>query len=67
MEIAGVKAIWLHSVKDLKLRCITFIGDGDAETFACLTELKPHGEDVEIKHEWVLVMYKKEWGRCFGS
>ena len=48
MEIAGVTAIWLHSVKDLKLRYTTFIGDVDAQTFACLTELKPYGEDVEI-------------------
>ena len=47
-------AIWLRSVKDLKLRYTTFIGDGDAKTFACLTELKPYGEDVEIvKHECV--------------
>ena len=54
MEIAGVKAIWLRSVKDLKLRYTTYIGDGDAATFACLTKLKPYGEDVEIiKHECV--------------
>ena len=54
MEIAGVKTIWLCSVKDLKLKYSTFIGDGDAATFACLTELKPYGEDVEIiNHECV--------------
>ena len=41
-----MKGIWLHLVKDLKLRYTTFIGDGDAETFACLTELKPYGEGV---------------------
>ena len=49
-----MKAIWLHLIKDLKLRYTTFIGDGDAKTFAYLTELKPYGEDVEIiKHECV--------------
>ena len=54
MEIAGVEAIWLRSVKDLKLGNTSFIGDGDAKTFACLTELKPYGEDVEIiMHECV--------------
>ena len=40
MEIAGVMAIWLCSVNDLKLRYTTFIGDGDAKTVACLIELK---------------------------
>ena len=54
MEIAGVKAIWLRSIEDLKLRYTTFIGDGDSKTFASLTELKPYGNDVEIiKHECV--------------
>ena len=47
-------------VKDLKFQYITFIGDGDAKTFACLTELKPYGEDVEIiKHECVGHVQKK--------
>ena len=36
MEIAGVKAILLRSVKNLKLRYTTIIGDEDAETFAFL-------------------------------
>ena len=40
MGIAGMKAIWLRSVKNLKFRYTTFSGDGDATTFACLTELK---------------------------
>ena len=54
MEIEGVKKIWLRSVADLKLRYTTFIGDGDAKTFATLQELKPYGPDVElIKHECV--------------
>ena len=54
MEIADVKAIWLRSVKDLKLRYTTFIGDGDGRTFAFLLNLKTTGEDVEIiKHECV--------------
>ena len=67
MEIADVKPIWLCSVKDFKLCCTTFIGDRDAKTFACLTELKPYGEDVEIIKMGVLVMYKKEWEWYFGS
>ena len=38
----------------MKLRYTTFIGDGDAKSFACLTELKAYGKDVEIiKHECV--------------
>ena len=46
-----MKAIWLRSVEYVKLQYTTFIGDGDAKTFACLTELKPYSEDVEIiKH-----------------
>ena len=32
MAIAGVKTIWLRSVKNLKLRYTTFIGDGDSKT-----------------------------------
>ena len=45
---------------DLKLRYTTFIGDGDAMTFACLTEPKPYGEDVEIIiHECVGHVQKK--------
>ena len=60
MEIADVKPIWLCSVKDFKLWCTTFIGDRDAKTFACLTELKPYGEDVEIiKHECVGYVQKR--------
>ena len=51
MGIAGVKAIWLCSVKDLKLWYITFSGDGDAKTFDCLTELK---------HEDQLRLYKSQ-------
>ena len=51
MGIAGVKAIWLRSVKNLKIRYITFSGDGDAKTFACLTELK---------HEDQLRLYKSQ-------
>ena len=39
LEIVGAKAISLYSVNDLKLRYTTFIGDGDAKTFAWLTEL----------------------------
>ena len=38
----------------MKLQYTTFIGDGDAKTFACLTELKAYGEEVElIKHQYV--------------
>ena len=52
----------VRSVKDLKLQYATFIGDGDAKTFACLTELKPYGEDVEIiKHECVGHIQKRMW------
>ena len=52
---------------DLKLRYTTFIGDENAMTFACLTELKPYGEGVEIlKHECVGHV-PKIWGRRFGS
>ena len=59
MEIAGAKATWLHSVKDLKLWYTTFIADWDAKTFACLTELL-YGEDVEIiKPEYVCLVQKK--------
>ena len=50
----------IRLVKDLKLGYTTFIGDGDAKTFACLTDLKPYGEDVEIvKHECVGHVQKK--------
>ncbi len=45
--------IFVTAVKDLKLRYTTFIGNGNAKTFGCLTELKPYGEDVKIKLEWV--------------
>ena len=67
VEIAGVKAIGLYSVKDLKLRYTTFNDDEDAKTFACLTELKAYGEDIElIKHECVGHVQKR-MGRRFGS
>lgn len=54
MEVEGVKRMWLCSVANLKLRYTTFIGDGDAKTFATLTELKPYGPNITIiKHECV--------------
>ena len=59
MEIAGMKAIWLHSV-NLKLRYTTFIGDGDSKILTCLTELNTYDEDVEIvKHECVGQVQKR--------
>ena len=48
MEVEGVKRIWLYSEADLKLRYITFIGDGDVKTFSTLTNLQPYDTDVTI-------------------
>ena len=54
MEVEGAKKIWARSVEDLKLRFITFIGDGDSKAFDQLVANNPYGEDVTlIKHECV--------------
>ena len=58
---------YLVTLGDLKLRYTTFIGDGDAKTFACLTELKPYDEDVEITKHGCVGNVQKRMGTALGG
>ena len=54
MEASGVRKMFEKSVKDLNIRYMTYIGDGDSKAFPAVVEAQPYGPDkIPVKGECV--------------
>jgi hypothetical protein len=48
MEVAGAKKIFQSSLPWYNVRFITFLGDGDSQTFNSVEQLKLYGRNVTV-------------------
>ena len=64
METVGIGNIFSRSVKDLKLRYTTYIGDGDSKAYPAVVKANPYGDDHPVvKGECVGHVQKRVGGR----
>ena len=64
MEASGVLRIYEKSVKNLKLRYMTYIGDGDSKAYPSVVRAQPYGPNkIPVKGECVGHVQKRVGGR----
>lgn len=63
MEVEGVKEMFTRSVEQYGVMYEFYIGDGDTKTFKELSDLKPYGDELQVKKKECVLHVKKRMYR----